>query len=124
PLAAGRRNARGAPATSTALDTLPPADSVRTWVDWEVAAGAEKDEALWVVRAEVPSGVGLVLTGLLLLWVWGARRFPARPGWKEAAGARPEGAGRRALARLLAWVGGAGLAYFWLPAGLSDAAWW
>jgi hypothetical protein len=102
-------------------------DSV-TWVDWEVTTGGEAEEALWVVRAGVPSAGGFVLAGLLLLWAWGARRTSARPGWKEAPPAEGTSAsgsrGRRALFRLLCGIGVSGLAWIWLPAGLHDLSRW
>jgi hypothetical protein len=97
-----------------------------SWVDWEVVAGVEAEETLWVVRTGVPSAGGLVLAGLVLLWAWGARRGPARPGWKGASGvadaSAPAVPRRLALARLLCGVAATGLAWIWLPAGLHDLA--
>jgi hypothetical protein len=100
----------GHPGPGPALD-LAPVDAVAAWVDWEDVADSD---SLWLVRASAPSGLGLLLAGLLFLSVAFGRSQRARPG------VRPH----RPLGRLLLWLGGAGLALLWLPLGLRDLAWW
>jgi hypothetical protein len=124
PQRGGPRAAAGGEGDSL-LETLPPADALVSWTDWEEMTAASPGAPLRVVRASLPAGLGLGLAGVLLLVAWLVGRAAGPREWKEGDPAGPGPARRRGpLALILLWLGGAGLGYLWLPAGLRDLAWW
>jgi hypothetical protein len=78
-----------------------------SWTAWEPIAGQGATPELWVIRRDLLSACGIVLTvGLICLFWWRRHSPSARIGI------------------LLTWLGLAGVGLFWLPPALQDLAWW
>lgn len=84
------------------------AEASEGWSDWEPIATASPTASIVLVRENVVTGAGLTLALLLAVLAWRGQRWPRR---------------RRALL-LFVWLALAGVALWWLPAGLRALAWY
>jgi hypothetical protein len=95
------------PAAAVQPRLLGLADEAGESSEWEPAPGLA-DEALLVVRRDLVTAAGLILTGSLATFFWMIRRCSVR--WR--------------LAWLLLALAVSGLGVLWLPVALRDLAWW